>query len=214
VLVPGVIGHGAAKDHEAIVDDKEVVVFLPAIALVFLRPLARVALPLGTPEEVAFRHATLLEGVFDQALVIRAQFIEHLVKNSQATLGRGPRVLALGGSHKGILARLLSLLLLLGVAAAAAFIDVLLLLLLSLGVVEDCPYRLLAESKVGGNIQEHPSGAWALAPQLMDELFAGGSCEERPDDIGVSHVGQLGALPGESTECTHGEFHPTLVGSS
>jgi hypothetical protein len=32
----------------------------------------------------------------------------------------------------------------------------------------------------------------------MDELFAGGSHEEHPDDIGVSHVGQLGALPGEA----------------
>jgi hypothetical protein len=107
---------------------------------------------LGTPREVAFRHATLLEGVFDQALVIRARFIEHLVKNSRATLGRGSRVLALSGNHKGILVRLLSLLLLLGVAARAAFIGILLLLFLSLGVVEDCPYRLLAGSKVGGNI--------------------------------------------------------------
>jgi hypothetical protein len=35
-------------------------------------------------------------------------------------------------------------------------------------------------------------------PQLMDELFVGGSREECPDDIGVSHVGQLGALPGEA----------------
>jgi hypothetical protein len=35
-------------------------------------------------------------------------------------------------------------------------------------------------------------------PQLMDELFVGGSHEECPDDIGVSHVGQLGALLGEA----------------
>jgi hypothetical protein len=32
----------------------------------------------------------------------------------------------------------------------------------------------------------------------MDELFAGGSHEECPNDIGISHVGQLGALPGEA----------------
>jgi hypothetical protein len=32
----------------------------------------------------------------------------------------------------------------------------------------------------------------------MDELFAGGSREECPDDISVGHVGQLGALPGEA----------------
>jgi hypothetical protein len=32
----------------------------------------------------------------------------------------------------------------------------------------------------------------------MDQLFAGGSREERSNDIGVSNVGQLGALPGEA----------------
>jgi hypothetical protein len=29
----------------------------------------------------------------------------------------------------------------------------------------------------------------------MDQLLAGGSREERSDDIGVSNVGQLGTLP-------------------
>jgi hypothetical protein len=29
--------------------------------------------------------------------------LEHLIKNSRATLGRGSGVLALGGSHKGVL---------------------------------------------------------------------------------------------------------------
>jgi hypothetical protein len=145
-----------------------------------------------------FHHAILLEGVFDRAPVVWARFIKHLVKNSRATLGRGPKVLALDGSHKGILTRLLSLLFLLGVAARATFVGVLLLLLLSLGVMENCPYRLLTRSKVGGNIQELPGGVWAVAPQLVDELLAGGSCEERPNDIGVSHVGQLSALSGEA----------------
>jgi hypothetical protein len=32
----------------------------------------------------------------------------------------------------------------------------------------------------------------------MDELFAGGSHDEHPNDIGVSHIGKLGALPGEA----------------
>jgi hypothetical protein len=80
--VPRVIGRRTAKDHEAIVDNREVIVLLLAIALVLLVPLARVALPLGTPEEVAFYHATLLEGVFDRALVVRERFIKHLIKNS------------------------------------------------------------------------------------------------------------------------------------
>jgi hypothetical protein len=33
----------------------------------------------------------------------------------------------------------------------------------------------------------------------MDELLVGGSHEERSNDIGVNHVGQLGALPGEAS---------------
>jgi hypothetical protein len=104
VLAPRVIGRGAAKDHEAVVDDREVVILLLAITLVFLGSLARVALSLGTPREVMFHHATLLEGVFDRAPVVRARFIEHLIKNSSATLRRGSGVLVLGDSHKGILA--------------------------------------------------------------------------------------------------------------
>jgi hypothetical protein len=62
------------------------------------------------------------------------------------------------------------------------------LFLLSLGVVENCPYHLLAERKVGGNIQELPGGVWALASELMDELLADGSRKERPNDIGVSEI--------------------------
>jgi hypothetical protein len=33
----------------------------------------------------------------------------------------------------------------------------------------------------------------------MDELLAGGSREEHPNDIGVSYIGQLGAQPGETS---------------
>jgi hypothetical protein len=33
----------------------------------------------------------------------------------------------------------------------------------------------------------------------MDELLVGGSREERSNDIGVNHVGQLGALSGEAS---------------
>jgi hypothetical protein len=59
------------------------------------------------------------------------------------------------------------------------------------------PYRLLTEGKVGGNVQDFPGDAWALASQLMDQLLAGGSCEERSDDINISNVGQLSTLSGE-----------------
>jgi hypothetical protein len=127
-------------------------VLLLDIALVLLRSLTGVAHPLGTPGEVAFHHSTLLEGVFNRASLVRAWFVEHFVKNSWATLRRGSGVLALSGSHKGILARLLGLLLLHGDVAGATFIGVLLSLLVSLGVMEDCPYCLLTRSKVGGNV--------------------------------------------------------------
>jgi hypothetical protein len=90
--------------------------------------------------------------VFDQAPVVRAWLLEHLVKDSRADLERGTRVLVFGSSHKGVLARLLALFLLFGVAAGAALVDVLLPLLLTLGVMEDCPNRLLTGGKVGGSV--------------------------------------------------------------
>jgi hypothetical protein len=43
--------------------------------------------------------------VFDRAPVVWAWLLEHFIKNSWATLRRGSGVLALGGSHKGGLAR-------------------------------------------------------------------------------------------------------------
>jgi hypothetical protein len=63
-LALGVIGRRATEDHEVVVDDRKVIVLL-AITLVLLGSLARVALPLDTPGEVAFHHTTLLVGVFD-----------------------------------------------------------------------------------------------------------------------------------------------------
>jgi hypothetical protein len=69
--------------------------------------------------------------------------------------------------------------LLFGVATGATLISVLLPLLLA----------LLTGGKVGGNVQEFPSGAWALASYLMDQLLAGGSHEEHSDDISASNIG-------------------------
>jgi hypothetical protein len=45
-LAPGVIGRRAAKDHEAVVDDRKVVILLLAIALVLLRLQAENITPL------------------------------------------------------------------------------------------------------------------------------------------------------------------------
>jgi hypothetical protein len=82
---------------------------------------------LGTPREVVFHHATFLEGVFDGASMVWAWLLEHLIKNSQATLRRGSGALALSGGHKGVFARMF-VFLLLGVAARATLVGVLLLL--------------------------------------------------------------------------------------
>jgi hypothetical protein len=60
-LAPRVIGRGATKDLKAVINDREVFVLLPAIALIILGPLVGVTLPLGTLGEVAFHHAILLE---------------------------------------------------------------------------------------------------------------------------------------------------------
>jgi hypothetical protein len=45
----------------------------------------------------------------------------------------------------------------------------------------------------------------------MDELFIGGSREKGPDNIGVSHIGQLGALPGEAPNVLMESFIWLLV---
>jgi hypothetical protein len=45
----------------------------------------------------------------------------------------------------------------------------------------------------------------------MDELFVVGSHEERPDDIGVGHIGQLGALSGEAPNVLTESFIRLLV---
>jgi hypothetical protein len=137
--------------------------------------------------------------VLDRVPVVWAHIVEHLVKNSWASLRRGLGVLTLDGGDKGVLAQLFGLLFLFEVVARAAFVGVLLLLLLSFGVMENCPYHFLAGSKVGGNVQELPSGTWALASQLVDELLACGSREEHPNDVGVSYVRQLSALSGEAS---------------
>jgi hypothetical protein len=88
LLAPRVVGRGTSEDHEAIVDNGKVVILL-SIALVLLEALARIALPLGISGEVAFHHTTFLEGVFDRAPMVWARLLEHLVKNSRATLGKG-----------------------------------------------------------------------------------------------------------------------------
>jgi hypothetical protein len=80
--VLGVISCQATEDHEAVVDDGEAIIFLIVVAFVLLGFLPLVALSLGTPRELAFHHATLLEGVLDRVPMVWARLLKHLVENT------------------------------------------------------------------------------------------------------------------------------------
>jgi hypothetical protein len=86
-LALGVICHQAIEDHEAVIDIGEAIILLAAVAFVLLGFLSLVAHSLGTPREVVFHHAALLEGVLDRDLMVWAWLLKHLVKNAQGTLG-------------------------------------------------------------------------------------------------------------------------------
>jgi hypothetical protein len=45
----------------------------------------------------------------------------------------------------------------------------------------------------------------------MDRLLVGDSCEERSDDIGISNIGKLGALPGEASNVLTESFIQLLA---
>jgi hypothetical protein len=53
---------------------------------------------------------------------------------------------------------------------------------------------LLTDGEVGDNIHQTVGSDGSVAAQLSNQLFAGGIREEGRDDIGVSDVGELGAL--------------------
>jgi hypothetical protein len=55
----------------------------------------------------------------------------------------------------------------------------------------DC---LLTRGELGGDVHQLTRLGGSLAPQFAYQVSAGGAGEERPDDIRVGDVGQLGAL--------------------
>jgi hypothetical protein len=153
--------------------------------------------------KVAPKHDALLKGVLDGPLMIGARLLEHLVEEVGAS-GRLPRVLVLSGGDKvrvgGVAFRLrLLLALLLGVALSGRLGDVFQLAALGLLVLpEDGLNRLLARGELGGDVHQLARPGGGIATQLAHQVTAGGDGEERADDIGISDVGQLGALLRES----------------
>jgi hypothetical protein len=149
--------------------------------------------------EVAPKHDAFLKGVLDGALVIGARLLEHLVEQVGPS-GRLPRVPVLGGSDKicvgGIVFRLRLLFrLLLRATLGGRLGDVFLLVSLRLLVLpKDGFDRLLTRGKLGGDVHQLACLGGSLAAQFAHQVAASGAGEERPDDIRVGDVGQLGAL--------------------
>jgi hypothetical protein len=131
--------------------------------------------------------------------VIGARLLEHLVEQVGPS-GRLPRVPVLDSSDEihvsGVALRLLLLLgLLLRVALGGCLGDVFLLASLRLLVLpEDCFDCLLTRGELGGDVHQLARLGGSLATQFAHQVVASGAGEERPDDIRVGDVGQLGAL--------------------
>jgi hypothetical protein len=106
----------------------------------------------------------------------------------------------LGGSDKicigGVAFRLLLLFrLLLHAALGGRLKDVFLLVPLRLLVLpEDSFDRILPRGELGGDVHQLARLGGSLVTQFAHQVAASGVGEERPDDIRVSDVGQLGAL--------------------
>jgi hypothetical protein len=149
--------------------------------------------------EVALKHDAFLKGVLDGTLVIGARLLEHLVEQVGPS-GRLPRVLVLDSGDKicvGGVALCLRLLLglLLRATMGGCLGDVFLLASLRMLVLpEDGLNRLLTRGELGGDVHQLARLGGSLAAQFAHQVTASGAGEERPDDIRVSDVGQLGAL--------------------
>jgi hypothetical protein len=183
--------------HEATMDLGEL---LCLVALLLVVVLAFVTFRRGPSlMEVAPKHDTFLKGVLDGTLVIGARLLEHLVEQVGPS-GRLSRVPMLGGSDKicvgGVALRLRLLFrLLLRATLGGRFGDVFLLASLRLLVLpEDGFDRLLTRGELGGNVHQLARLGGSLAAQFAHQVVANGAGEERPDDIRVGDVGQLGAL--------------------
>jgi hypothetical protein len=145
--------------------------------------------------EVAPKHDAFLKGVLDGALVIGARLLEHLVKQVGPS-GRLPRVPVLDSSDEIRVSDIaLRLRLLLRAALGGRLGDVFPRASLRLLVLpEDGFDRLLTRGELGGDVHQLARLGGSLATQYAHQVAASGAGEERPDDIRVGDVGQLGAL--------------------
>jgi hypothetical protein len=149
--------------------------------------------------EVASKHDTFLKGVLDGTLVVGARLLEHLVEHVGPS-ERFPRVFLLDSGDKICVSGVaLCLRLLLGLLLCATLGgrlgDVFLLASPRLLVLlEDGFNRLLTRGELGGDVHQLAHLGGSLATQFAHQVTTSGAGEERPDDIRVSDVGQLGAL--------------------
>jgi hypothetical protein len=211
------ICHLPTVDHEAVVDLGELL-FLIALLLVVVLAFAISRRRPGFME-VAPKHDAFLKGVLDGTLVVGARLLEHLVEQVGPS-GRLLRVPVLGSSDKicvgGIALRLRLLLgLLLRATLGGRLGDVFLLASLRLLVLpEDGFDRLLTRGELGGDVHQFACLGGSLAAQFAHQVAASGAGEERPDDIRVGDVGQLGALLRKPPDVLSQGFPWLLVAAS
>jgi hypothetical protein len=191
------VRHLPTIDHETAVDLGELLCF---VALLLVVVLAFATFHRG-PDlmEVAPKHDAFLKGVLDGTLVIGARLLEHLAEQVGPS-GRLSWVPVLDSSDEiRVSGVALCLRLLLGLLLRAPLGgrlgDVFLLAPLRLLVLpEDRFDHLLTRGELGGDVHQLARLGGSLAAQFAHQVAASGAGEERPDDIRVGHVGQLGAL--------------------
>jgi hypothetical protein len=204
-------------DHETAVDLREL---LCLVALLLVVVLAFATFRRG-PDlmEVAPKHDTFLKGVLDGTLVVGARLLEHLVEQVGPS-GRLPRVPVLDSCDKicvdDVTLRLRLLFhLLLRAALGGRLGDVFLLASLRLLVLPEYGFdRLLTRGELGGDVHQLARLGGSLATQFAHQVAASGAGEERPDDIRVGDVGQLGALLRKPPDVLSQRFPWLLAGAS
>jgi hypothetical protein len=80
--------------------------------------------------------------------------------------------------------------------------------------IEDGTNHLLAGGEDGDDVHQTIGSDGGVAAHLSDQLFAGGAREEGHDNVGVSDVGELGALLGETLDVILEGFTRLLLAAS
>jgi hypothetical protein len=157
-------------------------------------------------------HVALLEGVVDRRFVVGTWLLQHVVENPWASRGRSraslsrvnskvfavvivaPLLVRLAARLLSLLAPLALLAELLGLAALRGRI----IHTLALLAVEDCPHRLFAWGKAGGDVEQLVRVDRRAAPELAHKIPARGALEEGVHDFGLRHAWELHTAVGEA----------------